>query len=114
MPVHVVLGAGEYAIIKRQTLPHVGKEGEPITEFPKLGWFIMSPGEEFDRNGVMLTQTSNVEYEELCRMDVLGLTEGPDLMYWEFKEQLVRSEDCWYETGPPWKEDCTNLPTNFT
>ena len=68
LPVHVVLGGGEYARIKTGSRPHVGREGEPIAELTKLGWFIMSPGQEFDRHCMMLTQTSQTDYEELCRL----------------------------------------------
>ena len=64
----------------------------------------------------MLTQTSQLEYEELCRMDVLGLADTPPYdqraAYSEFKEQLVRSGEGWYETGLPWKGDRSNLPNN--
>ena len=64
----------------------------------------------------MLTQTSQLEYEELCRLDVLGLADSPpydqQAVYSEFKEQLVRSEQGWYETGLPWKGDQSTLPNN--
>ena len=33
----------------------------------------MSPDKEFDRNVMLLTQTSQTKYEELCKLDVLGL-----------------------------------------
>ena len=65
LPVHVVLGAGEYARIKTESRPHVGKDGEPIAELTKLGWFVMSPRQEFDRNAMMLTQTSQLNYVAL-------------------------------------------------
>ena len=45
---HIILGAGEYARVKTETPPHIGKDGEPVTELTKLGWFVMSPGQEFD------------------------------------------------------------------
>ena len=52
---------------------------------------------------MFLTQTSAVEYEALCRVDVLGLQDQPvsdqDLVYEEFKAQLVRSPEYWHETG---------------
>jgi len=54
LPVHVVLGAGEYARIKTGTRPHLGRE-EPVAELTKLGWFVMSPGQECDRRAMMLT-----------------------------------------------------------
>ena len=50
LPVHVVLGSDEYAQIK------------PTAEKTKLGWLIMSPGQEFDRNRMMLTQTNQTDY----------------------------------------------------
>ena len=95
LPVHVVLSGGEYARIKTETKPHVGRDGEPVAEYTKLGWFIMSPGEEFDRNTMLLTQTSQTDYEELCRLDILGLADAPindqETVYSEFKEQLTRN-----------------------
>ncbi len=43
----------------------------------KLGWIIMSPGEEFDKSTMLLTQTSQTDYEDLCRLDILGLADVP-------------------------------------
>ena len=45
-----------------------GQGGEPVAEKTKLGWFIMSPGQEFDHNRMTLTQTSQTDYEELCQL----------------------------------------------
>ena len=73
LPVHVIFGSGEYARIKTETKPQVGQEGKPIAELTKMGWFIMSSGTEFDRNTMLYLQTSQSDYEDLCRMDVLGL-----------------------------------------
>ena len=43
---------------------------------------------------MMLTQTSLADYEELCRLDVLGLSDSSEhdqsFVYQEFKEQLVQ------------------------
>ena len=104
LPVHVVLSGGEYARIKTETKPRVGKEGEPVAEYTKLGWFITSPGEEFDRHIMLLTETSQSDYEELCCLDVLGLADAPThdqgTVYSEFKEQL------------PWRGNYPSLPNN--
>ena len=116
LPVHVVLGAGEYARIKIDSRPLIGREGEPIAERTKLGWFIMSSGKEFDRNNMMLSQTSQSDYKELCRLDVLGLADSAEHdqgeVYKEFREQLQRSPEGWYITGLPWKGNHPPLPTN--
>ena len=86
---HVVLGAGEQAQESKQQLNHTGQE--------------------FDRNAMMLTQTNQLELEELYGLDVLGLADNPlnerQPVYSEFKEQLIRSEQGWYETGLSWKGD---------
>lgn len=65
---------------------------------------------------MLLTQTSIVDYEELCKLDVLGLADTPtgdqSVVYEEFKEQLHRSEEEWCETGLPWKGNHPPLPNN--
>ena len=116
LPVHLVLGSGEYARIKTETRPRIGQENDPIAELTKFGWFLMSPGKEFDKNIMLLTQTSQTDFEELCRLDVLGLRDMPDhdqsLVFDEFKERLTRSPEGWYETTLPWKANHVELPSN--
>ncbi|KAK3743472.1 hypothetical protein QZH41_003295 [Actinostola sp. cb2023] len=50
------------------------------------------------------------------RLDVLGLQDFPEgdqnQVYTEFKEQLVRSPEGWYETGLPWKGNHPPLHNN--
>ena len=90
LPIHLILGIGEYARIRTRTKPLVGKEGEPIAEQTKFGWVIMSPGVEFDQSTMLLTTTSQADFERLCRLDVLGLEDtsekDPRPVYDEFKE----------------------------
>ena len=114
--VHVVLGSGDYTRIKTVTKPSIGNDNEPIAELTKLGWFLMSPGKEFDQNVMMLTQTTHIDYEELCRLDVLGLKDSSDndqsFVLDEFREQLTHSPEGWYETSLPWKPNHPSLPNN--
>ncbi len=42
IPVHVVLGASDYAMIKTTTAQKVGLPGQPIAERTLLGWTVMS------------------------------------------------------------------------
>ena len=70
---HLILGASEYAKIKVECAPRVGRPGEPVAERTKLGWTILSPGEEAEVSKALVTQTSQADYEGLCKMDVLGL-----------------------------------------
>ncbi len=96
--------------------PRVGNDGESVVELTKMGWFVMSPGAEFDSNTMLLTQTSQNYYENLCCMDVLGLADvsknDQSMVHAEFKEQLVRADEGWYETGLPWRGSHPELPNN--
>lgn len=114
--VHLILGTNEYAQIKTETTPKIGKPGEHITELTRLGWTIMSPGSESDLTNIFLTQTSAADYKALCRLDVLGLQDHPvgdqNLVLEEFKEQLTRNPEGWYKTGLLWKGNHPPLPNN--
>ena len=116
LPVHLILGAGEYAKVKTESTPKIGEPGEPVAELTKFGWIIMSPGKELDMTKMLLTQTSHADYEELCRLDVLGLSDTPTNdqknVYTEFQEQLTRDKEGWYETGLPWQGNHPVLPNN--
>ena len=118
LPIHLILGTNEYAKIKTGTRPRIGRPGEPVAEYTRLGWTIMSPGKELDLGNMFLTQTSAIDYQELCKLDVLGLKDKPngdqETVYEEFKEQLTRSSEGWYETSLPWKGNHPPLPNNRT
>ena len=108
LPVHLILGASEYARIKTETKPKIGQPSEPVAELTKFGWTILSPGKETDlTTKMLLTQTASTDYEQLCRLDVLGLkdsaTGDQGIVHEEFKEQLTRNPGGWYETSLPWK-----------
>ena len=55
-----------------------------------MGWFITSPGAEFDCNTVLLTQTSQSDFDQLCKFDVLELKDRSEndqvVVHAEFKE----------------------------
>ena len=73
LPVHLILGAGDYSKIKTTSKPRIGSPGELVVELTKFGCTIMSPGEEVNLNKMLLTQVRRDDYEQLCRLDVLGL-----------------------------------------
>ena len=102
--------------MKTETSQKISRQGEPTAEKAKFGWTIMSPRKEVDLNEMFMTQTSSADYERLCRLDVLGLEDSPtgdqDEVYKEFKEQLQRSSERWYETTLPWKGNHPPLPNN--
>ena len=107
LPVHIILGVSEYAKIRTETKPGVGRPGKPVAELTQFGWTILSPGKEIDISNMLLTQAGAADYEELANW--LGIQDkGVQTdVYDEFKEQLLRSPEGWYETGLPWKGNPT-------
>jgi hypothetical protein len=106
LPVHILLGANDYANIRTSENLRVGRIGEPVAEHTKFGWSIMSPGADQETSLGCLAVNSIADYDNLCLLDVLGLADptGPeDNIFNKFKEQLARSEEGWYETALPWK-----------
>ncbi|XP_068697582.1 uncharacterized protein [Montipora foliosa] len=76
----------------------------------------MSPGKEVDLSPMFFTQTSHVDYDNLCKLDVLGLADSSTgdqaEVYAEFKEQLPQDAEGWYETGLVWRGNHPPLPSN--
>ena len=116
LPVHLVLGASEYSRIKTSVPPKIGSIGEPVAEYTQFGWTINSPGTELDLSNLYLTRSTDEDYNRLCSLDVLGIQDSPsnntNSVYEDFKQQLVRSDEGWYETGLLWKTGHPPLPTN--
>ena len=77
LPVHIILGASEYAKIKIRKSQRTGAMGQPVAEYTRFWWTIMTSGGEANLDNMFLTQTAMTDYEELCRMDVLGLEDKP-------------------------------------
>lgn len=108
LPVHLILGAREYAKVKTENASKIGEPVESIAELTNFGWVIMPPGKEpLDITNMLSTQTLNEEYEKLCRLDVLGLSDTPTndqkIVYTELREELTRDEKGWCETSPTWR-----------
>ena len=101
LPVQIILGASDYSRIKTSTGTRVGNPGEPIAEYTRLRWILMSPGKVGEHESMMLTPSTE---------------DKPDgdqsTVYDEFKEQLVRSKEGLYETKLPWKANHPELPNN--
>lgn len=66
---------------------------------------------------MLLPQTSHVDYEELYRLDCLGHRDSTEhghqqVVHAEFKEQLQRLDEGWYETGLLCWSNHPHLPSN--
>ena len=64
---------------------------------------------------MLLTQTSQADFEKLCRLDALGFANISEhdqvTMYENFKENLRRDPANWYEANLPWKPNHPPLPS---
>ena len=110
------MGANDFSKIRTGERLRVGRREDPVAEFTRFGWALISPGAETDLSSVYFAVNSTADYERLCALDVLGLAETPTGDwgdgYDEFKEQLSRSPEGWYETTLPWKGNHLPLPNN--
>ena len=77
LPVHIILGANEYANISTRTQLRVGRRGEPVAEFTRFSWAFLAPGIEADLSAGFLAVDAVSDYEKLCALDVLGLADSP-------------------------------------
>ena len=115
LSVHMIIGTSEFSKIKTPTKPRVGKPGEPVAELTLFGWMMMSPGHELEYRKFLFARSSSGEdYERLCSLDVLGLESRSEQnpVHQEFKDQLERSPEGWYQTGLIWKAGIPDLPSN--
>ena len=62
--VHIILGASDFAKIKMEKIPRLGKIGETLAELAKMVWVMMTPGRESDVVSALYTQTPVSDYEK--------------------------------------------------
>ena len=66
---------------------------------------------------MLLTRNSTCDHDQLCRLDVLGIEDQPsadqEFVYKEFRDQLQRHSEDFYETSLIWKVGHPNLDNNI-
>ena len=72
LPVHIIIGANEYAQIRTRPQPRVGGRGEPVAEFTHFGWALIAPGIAADLRAGYLAVDAVSDCEKLCSLHVLG------------------------------------------
>ena len=119
LPVHILLGVRDYTRIKDGKRPVMGKDSDaPIAESTRFGWVIS--GGNLKKHGREFCQfrreTVQHEFEQLCSIDVLGLTESKMDSTAEFNHDMFKRQitltDGSYTTHLPWKKDHVELPDN--
>ena len=116
LPIHVILGIGEYSKIKTKAIIKVGEQSEPVADKTHLDWTITFPGKDRDVTSMMLTRNSMCDHDQLCGLNVFGIEDcstGDQMyVYQEFQDQLKRKADGSYETSLLWKPRLPPLRDN--
>ena len=119
LPVHIIMGAADFQRIKTTEPPILGPnpDSDPGAEFTELGWIVsgkgtLSTNQQPERT--FLLTTSQEEFEKMCSLEVLGLSDDPKqaFSHEDFQEKLHRLADGTYSTRLPWKPDHPALPSN--
>ena len=69
LPVHIILGASDFAKIKMEKSPRARKTGKPFAKLTKTWWAMMFPGRESDVVSPLYKQISISDYQKLCSND---------------------------------------------
>ena len=91
--VHLIFVTSSYTKIKVHKMPRVRQPCE--AELTHSDWLLKSPGKETKIRTMMCTKTSTDDYENLCKLDLLGVIDivRDDLaVYQDFKDRLRRSK----------------------
>ena len=87
-----------------------------MAELTKLGWVVISPGQDSSLTNMMFSKTSVDDYENLFSLHVLRVTEEHvrqiEVAQDEFKKRLSQSPEGWFETNLFWKEKHPQLDAN--
>ena len=75
-PSAIMKVVNDFAKIHTGERLQVGCRGDPVAEFTRFGWTIMSPGADSGLSPALLAVNSNADYEKLCALDVLGLADS--------------------------------------
>ena len=119
LPVHIILGAGDYQRIHSSEQPTVGQDPvtDPGAEFTMLGWMMF--GRQALKSSEVkkgfFVRSSQSEFEKLCSLEVLGPTDQSDMnseLHEDFTEHIRKTEDSYYETRLSWKHDHLPLRSN--
>ena len=121
LPIHAILGVKDFAHIKTGRMVK-GNKNEPIAEETSLGWTLMgsiqeSKSEVQGKRTIMnlaIEQPTTIreEFKKLYDLDVLGIRDGNEDVYDEFKDNITRKPDGSYSVKLPWKRGQYFLPEN--
>ena len=70
LPMHVIIGASEYAPIKTKQNIRIGNRGEPVEEHTAFERTIISGRQKTTQHLMLLTRSKEEDYTELCQSDV--------------------------------------------
>ena len=116
-----MLGATDYQRIRTGEPSVIGTypDRDPGAEFTTFGWTLIAVnpcgtvGE--DKVKQFFLQNGQEEFEKLCSLDVLGVTDPIDstqFVHSDLKAQISHYDESYYDTRLPWKTSQVALPDN--
>ena len=119
LPVHIILGAADYQRVKTTEPQILGPDPnkDPGAEFTMLGWTLSGRASHpnFQGEKTFFLKSTCDEFEQMCSLEVLGLTDIPDRQeefHKDFMDRLQQFGDGTYITHLLRKEDASSLQTN--
>ena len=118
LSIYVIFGESDFLKIKTQERPRTGQIADPVAELTKLGWEIVNPRKGSSYFNVLLRTAAINTYEELCSIDVLGLSDThhlskpDDVVLQKSKRKLTQVENGYYEINLICKEGQRKLKNN--
>ena len=119
MPVHLILRVSDYQRIRtsgNNLILGTDPDTDPGAEFTMLGWTMFGGKQNREQPAKnFLLHTGQDEFEKLCSLDVLGVTDPINkevFIHENFKQQLEKNDTGFYETKLPWKPHHIALPDN--
>ena len=76
LPINIILDIIHYTKVKTPVRARIRLPREPIAELTKLGWYLVSPGNENDVKNILFSRTSIDNYEKRFSLDCLGVSEN--------------------------------------
>ena len=108
LPLHIIIRTRHCIKINTQERARIWLLGQTVAELTKIGWVVISPGQENTVINMLYSKTTVHDYKNLCSLNILGIEKnhkkGNKAVHVEFQKQLGWPLEGWCETNLLWKD----------